>query len=146
MASSNPRDYMRADDGKGQPRLNTDLEDIYQRWDQNVPADELQVHAEMVRFVLREAPTCEKELCNALILLRRAYKRTSLKTHPDKAGGHKALFVEVTRAYAVLSDKQLHRDYDLCCSGADAPDFEKALALIKASKRPLTLHLVRPVA
>ena len=78
--------------------------------------------------------------------IRRAYKRTSLKTHPDKAGGHKALFVEVTRAYAVLSDKQLRRDYDLCCSGADAPDFQKALALIKASKRPLTLHLVRPVA
>ena len=76
----------------------------------------------------------------------RGDKRTSLKTHPDKAGGHKALFVEVTRAYAVLSDKQLRRDYDLCCSGADAPDFQKALALIKASKRPLTLHLVRPVA
>ena len=73
--------------------------------------------------------------------IRKAYKKTSLKTHPDR-GGRKSLFVAVNKAYAVLADEQTRRDYDTC---ADSVDFDKAMTLIKNSPRPLTLQLVRPV-
>ncbi|KAH8062122.1 hypothetical protein JL720_13327 [Aureococcus anophagefferens] len=73
--------------------------------------------------------------------IRRAYKKTSLKTHPDR-GGRKSLFVAVNKAYAVLADEQTRRDYDTC---ADSVDFDKAMTFIKNSPRPLTLQLVRPV-
>ncbi|KAH8071445.1 hypothetical protein JL721_4424 [Aureococcus anophagefferens] len=73
--------------------------------------------------------------------IRKAYKKTSLKTHPDR-GGRKSLFVAVNKACAVLADEQTRRDYDTC---ADSVDFDKAMTLIKNSPRPLTLQLVRPV-
>ena len=75
--------------------------------------------------------------------IRKAYKRTSLRTHPDK-GGDKAVFVAVTRAYTTLSNVRTRRDYDACYGCADNVDFDKALTLIKASPRPLTLRLVAP--
>ena len=73
--------------------------------------------------------------------IRKAYKRTALKTHPDR-GGRKSVFDATFKAYSVLSDEQLRRDYD---TGADSADFEKAMGMVRESPRPMTLQLVRQI-
>lgn len=49
--------------------------------------------------------------------IRKAYLKASLKHHPDKNPGHEqeaqAKFVEIGRAYEILSDDSLRREYDL---------------------------------
>ncbi|KAH8064029.1 hypothetical protein JL721_8428 [Aureococcus anophagefferens] len=74
-------------------------------------------------------------------MLRRAYKKTSLKAHPDR-GGRTSIFQKVKKAHDVLSDEQARRDYD---AQADSVDFEKALHLLKNAARPLAISLIRPV-
>jgi curved DNA-binding protein CbpA len=73
--------------------------------------------------------------------IRRAYKKTSLKAHPDR-GGRTSIFQKVKKAHDVLSDEQARRDYD---AQADSVDFEKALHLLKNAARPLAISLIRPV-
>ncbi|KAF8340261.1 DnaJ-domain-containing protein [Cantharellus anzutake] len=44
--------------------------------------------------------------------IKTAYKKLSKKYHPDKKGGDEAKFVEVARAYEVLSDPEKRSIYD----------------------------------
>lgn len=44
--------------------------------------------------------------------IKRAYQRRASKTHPDRAGGDKAQFQAVQRAYTVLSDATSRERYD----------------------------------
>lgn len=44
--------------------------------------------------------------------IKRAYKRKAHSTHPDKEGGSKEAFQELSKAYALLSDKTKRKKYD----------------------------------
>jgi len=44
----------------------------------------------------------------------RAYRRLSLKLHPDKVGGSSERFQELSRAYSCLSKEETRRKYDDC--------------------------------
>ncbi|KAF9514924.1 hypothetical protein BS47DRAFT_1376395 [Hydnum rufescens UP504] len=44
--------------------------------------------------------------------IKKAYKKLSKKYHPDKKGGDESKFLEVTRAYEVLSDPEKKKVYD----------------------------------
>lgn len=44
--------------------------------------------------------------------LRKAYRKQSLKTHPDKAGGSKEAFILVKEAYDNLIDPQQRNQYN----------------------------------
>ncbi|RKP13321.1 DnaJ domain-containing protein, partial [Piptocephalis cylindrospora] len=44
--------------------------------------------------------------------IKRAYRRLSLRYHPDKNPGHEDEFREVAHAYEVLSDKKKRAVYD----------------------------------
>ena len=73
--------------------------------------------------------------------VRKAYKKTCLKAHPDR-GGRNSVFVQVKKAHDILANDQARRDYD---AAADSVDFEKALHLLKSAARPMALSLIRPV-
>lgn len=45
--------------------------------------------------------------------IRHAYRNRALQTHPDKPGGNKTAFIGVSRAFEVLGDGALRREYDL---------------------------------
>jgi len=44
--------------------------------------------------------------------IKKAYRKLSLKFHPDREGGDEAKYKEVVNAYTTLSDKEKRRSYD----------------------------------
>lgn len=44
--------------------------------------------------------------------IRAAYRRRALKLHPDQSGAGSEPFIELQKAYAVLSDPSQRADYD----------------------------------
>ena len=55
--------------------VNTDVEDIYKKqWDSAVSLEDLPKFQEMALFLIDEAPRSERELCAAVILMRRQFK------------------------------------------------------------------------
>ena len=55
--------------------VNTDVEDIYKKqWDSAVSLEDLPKFQEMALFLIDEAPRNERELCSAVILMRRQFK------------------------------------------------------------------------
>ena len=71
MASCDPAAYQR-----GQAYIvNTDVEDIYKKqWDSAVSSEDLPRFQEMALFLIDQAPSSERELCAAVILMRRQFK------------------------------------------------------------------------
>ena len=71
MASCDPAAYQR-----GQAYIvNTDVEDIYKKqWDSAVSSEDLPRFQEMALFLVDQAPSTERELCAAVILMRRQFK------------------------------------------------------------------------
>lgn len=59
--------------------------------------------------------------------IRKAYKRLAKEWHPDKnkAEGAEARFIEITRAYELLSDPDRRRQYDNHGITEDAPNFRQ---------------------
>lgn len=60
--------------------------------------------------------------------IKKAYKKAALKFHPDRPGGDKVKFQEVSEAFEVLSDARKKQLYDrfgeagLAPGGGDTPD------------------------
>ena len=92
--------------------------------------------------VVLSVPFYYKNLQRLAIKITSGGEDSGYNTIPDR-GGRKSIFDATFKAYSVLSDEQLRRDYDTC---ADSADFEKAMGLVRDSPRPMTLQLVRPVA
>ena len=71
MAPCDPAAYQR-----GQAYIvNTDVEDIYKKqWDSAVSLEDLPRFQEMALFLVDQAPSTERELCAAVILMRRQFK------------------------------------------------------------------------
>ena len=44
--------------------------------------------------------------------IKKAYRKLSVKYHPDKPTGDKKKYAEINKAYEVLSDSQKRRMYD----------------------------------
>ena len=55
-------------------RPTTEVEDIYRRWDEVVPAESWPMLEGMVRMLAEAAPATAQELDRAMVRLRRAYK------------------------------------------------------------------------
>ena len=55
-------------------RPTTEVEDIYRRWDEVVPAESWPTLEGMVRMLVEAAPATAQELDRAMVRLRRAYK------------------------------------------------------------------------
>ena len=71
MASCDPAAYQR---GRAYI-VNTDVEDIYKKqWDSAVSLEDLPRFQEMALFLIDQAPSSERELCSAVILMRRQLK------------------------------------------------------------------------
>lgn len=49
--------------------------------------------------------------------IKKAYRKLSLKHHPDKTKGDDAFFKEINEAYSVLSDNQKRTEYDMKLNG-----------------------------
>lgn len=49
--------------------------------------------------------------------IKKAYRKLSLKHHPDKTGGEDTKFKEINEAYSVLSDQSQREMYDMKLSG-----------------------------
>ena len=49
--------------------------------------------------------------------IKKAYRKLSLKHHPDKTGGEDSKFKEINEAYSVLSDQSQREMYDMKISG-----------------------------
>jgi DnaJ-class molecular chaperone len=49
--------------------------------------------------------------------IKKAYRKLSLKHHPDKTGGEDSKFKEINEAYSVLSDQSQREMYDMKMSG-----------------------------
>ena len=70
-ASNDPAAYQRG----REYIVNTDVEDIYKKqWDSAVSLEDLPRFQEMALFLIDEAPRNERELCSAVILMRRQFK------------------------------------------------------------------------
>ena len=70
-ASADPAAYQRG----GEYTVNTDVEDIYKKqWDSAVSSEDLPRFQEMALFLIDQAPSSERELCAAVILMRRQFK------------------------------------------------------------------------
>ena len=80
-ASADPAAYQRG----GEYTVNTDVEDIYQRWDRAVPPEELPAYQEMAAFLVAEAPRTEKELAAAVIRMRRQFKAAPKRSQLNQA-------------------------------------------------------------
>lgn len=49
--------------------------------------------------------------------IKKAYRKLSLKYHPDKTKGDDSKFKEINEAYSVLSDNQQRQEYDMKLNG-----------------------------
>lgn len=55
--------------------------------------------------------------------IKKAYRKLSLKHHPDKTGGDDSKFKEINEAYSILSDQSQREMYDMKMSGGfNIPD------------------------
>merc|ERR1712070_256202 len=54
-----------------------------------------------------------------------AYRKLSLKLHPDKVGGSSEKFQELNRAYKCLKDEDTRRKYDDCGFDEDNIDTDE---------------------
>lgn len=53
--------------------------------------------------------------------IKKAYRKLSLKYHPDKTSGDGAKFRSINEAYTVLKDPQSRQNYDFTRNGSDIP-------------------------
>ena len=44
--------------------------------------------------------------------IKKAYRRLSIKHHPDKTGGDATIFKALSEAYKILGDEEKRREYD----------------------------------
>lgn len=56
--------------------------------------------------------------------IKKAYRKLSLKYHPDKTGGEDSKFKEINEAYSVLSDQPQREMYDIKLSGGGVPNMQ----------------------
>jgi len=56
--------------------------------------------------------------------IKKAYRKLSLKYHPDKTGGEDSKFKEINEAYSVLSDQSQREMYDIKLSGGGGPSIQ----------------------
>lgn len=56
--------------------------------------------------------------------IKKAYRKLSLKHHPDKTGGEDSKFKEINEAYSILSDQSQREMYDMKLSGGGMPNFQ----------------------
>ena len=67
VAPTDPMWYRRG----GAYEVNTDVEDIYLKWDNMIPTEQLPAFQEMAAFLVEEQPRTERELADAMIRMRR---------------------------------------------------------------------------
>jgi len=90
VAPTDPMWYRRG----GAYEVNTDVEDIYLKWDNMIPTEQLPAFQEMAAFLVEEQPRTERELADAMIRMRRRFKCVPKRSQV----GHALAMLEVQGA------------------------------------------------
>lgn len=61
--------------------------------------------------------------------IKKAYRRLSLKYHPDKATGNKGKFIKIQKAYEALTDEEGRRNYEETGNPDGFVDFKISIGL-----------------